>query len=592
MHILELKSNNDPAADQGAIFYLQKINTLGSGAANSIRLKAAGVADEHAVIVFNGREFEFRSMDKKNIVKVNGKSKNSHILVHQDILEIGDLRLVFNLLSETVISTPAENVGAEILDGMVELTGMLADETDLEKIFDILLRQLVRLMRAERGFIILQKAGEWSVAGVHNVAPESLLVGRNDFSETILQRVLETRQPLLVSDAMSQTQFKSAESVLNFKVRSILSAPLIISGEVLGVIYLGNNKLANLFGPEELRILSAYSGEASLLIKNSLLMQEIGRENSDLRMRLAGLRKRSVIAGCPGMLKIMETVEKIADTRLPVILLGPTGSGKEVIAHEIHNRSSRRDKTFVAVNCAAIPENLLEAELFGVAKGAYTGAAQDRRGKFETADGGTLFLDEICDMAVGLQAKLLRTLQEGVVEPVGSNKLIRVDVRLISASNKDMTAMVGGSFRKDLYYRLNGIIIYLPPLKDRGEDILALARMLLEQTALESGSRLRFSRQAEQDILRYEWPGNVREMENRIRRAAVLAKGLLITSQDLELGSGAAQKIMTLEEAKEALLGNYIDEIIALNNGNREQTARDLNVAPRTIYRHLEKKRV
>ncbi|MGE3548263.1 MAG: sigma-54 interaction domain-containing protein, partial [Kofleriaceae bacterium] len=270
---------------------------------------------------------------------------------------------------------------------------------------------------------------------------------------------------------------------------------------------------------------------------------------------------------------------------------GETGTGKELIAREIHNRSPRVGKPFVTINCGAIPGNLLESELFGHVKGAFTGAVANKQGKFQAADGGTLFLDEVGEMPIELQVKLLRAIQEKVVFRVGDTRPETCDIRIVAATNRELEKeIVAGRFREDLYYRLNVVNVELPPLRARGDDVIVIARYLLSRYAREYDSKVKgLSQNASVAIRKHNWPGNIRELENRIKKAIVLCESTMIGPEDLGLTGDVLPQILTLADAKEKFQRDYINEVLALNNGNRTKTARDLGVDPRTVFRHLEK---
>ncbi|MCX7628164.1 MAG: sigma-54 dependent transcriptional regulator [Methylophilaceae bacterium] len=290
---------------------------------------------------------------------------------------------------------------------------------------------------------------------------------------------------------------------------------------------------------------------------------------------------------------------KVADTPATVLITGESGTGKEVLARFIHRHSSRADKPFVAVNCAAIPDNLLEAIMFGYEKGAFTGAVQAQAGKFEQAQGGTLLLDEISEMPLALQAKLLRVLQQREVERVGSHKAIALDVRIIATSNRDLKQEVAkGTFREDLYYRLNVFPLHIPPLRDRPQDILPLARHFLVTMAAAMGRILTFSAQAEQAMLDYPWPGNVRELENVVQRAVILASGDTVAPQHLHLptqaqvgASVANEAPLTSDSDLKSLEKAHIMNVLASVNGSRKLAAQKLGMSERTLRYKLQKYR-
>jgi len=296
---------------------------------------------------------------------------------------------------------------------------------------------------------------------------------------------------------------------------------------------------------------------------------------------------------------VYNRVEKVAGTDITVLVTGETGTGKELIAREVHNRSPRAKGPFITVNCGAIPENLIESELFGHVKGSFTGAVANQIGKFHAADKGTIFLDEVGELPLQLQVKLLRVLQEKQIQRVGEAKTMPIDVRVVAATNRDLADEVRhGRFREDLFFRLNVIGIELPPLRERGDDVLLIARYLAKRYAKEYGRDIdpnkAFAVSAHHAMMKFAWPGNIRQLENHIKKALVLAEGPQITAKDLDLEAPEGAKnddqlILPLAEAREAWQREYINRILALNGGNRTKTARDLGVDPRTIFRHLEK---
>jgi two-component system NtrC family response regulator len=275
-----------------------------------------------------------------------------------------------------------------------------------------------------------------------------------------------------------------------------------------------------------------------------------------------------------------------------VLVLGENGTGKELVARAIHCHSTRKDAPLVVINCAAIPETLLEAELFGHEKGAYTGAHTQRKGRVEAAQGGTLFLDEIGDLPQTLQVKLLRFLQEHTIERIGGRKGIAVDTRVIAATNKDLKqAMKDGSFREDLYYRLGVVVISVPPLRERSDDVILLATAFLQRYATENNRKVKgFTPQAAQALRTHDWPGNVRELENRIKRAVIMAQGSNLTPAELELATfKAAYKGLGLKQAREELEKEMVMAALKKNNHNLTRTATTLGISRPTLYELMDK---
>jgi transcriptional regulator with PAS, ATPase and Fis domain len=326
-------------------------------------------------------------------------------------------------------------------------------------------------------------------------------------------------------------------------------------------------------------------------LANAIMVRDLRLDREQLSQRLEEMRFGSIIGASDAMQEIFRKVEKVAPTDVTVLVSGQTGTGKELVAREIHNRSDRFKQPFMAINCGAIPENLLESELFGHVKGAFTGAEKTRKGKFQAAEGGTVFLDEIGEMPVSLQVKLLRVLQEREVTKVGSSEPESVDIRVIAATNKDLEAAVeAGQFREDLYYRLNVISLDLPPLNMRGDDVILIARYYINEICddLDVGTK-ELSPEAKAALKEYEWPGNVRQLENKLKKAILLSDRSILSADDLGLEPEMIDPIAPLSEAKERFAYRYVLEALERNDGNRTAAADELEVDPRTIFRYLEK---
>jgi transcriptional regulator with GAF, ATPase, and Fis domain len=410
-------------------------------------------------------------------------------------------------------------------------------------------------------------------------------------SDSIVRKVVEDRRAVIVSDALNDAQFSTSESVLALRLSSVMCAPLISQGDVQGVLYVGNDRIKSLFERNQLDVLSIFAAQASLILQNALLLNALRADKEKLVAELKDKRFGEIIGACPSMIEVFRKLQKVATTDISVLITGETGTGKELIAREIHRRSGRANGPIVVINCGAIPESLIESELFGHVRGAFTGAVSSRPGKFQAANGGTLFLDEIGELPLNLQVKLLRALQERVVFRVGDSKPEKVDIRVVAATNRVLEDEIrAGRFREDLYYRLNVVNIYLPPLRERGDDVLILAKALLSKHADELGAHVQgFTPQALAAVKKSPWPGNIRQLENRIKKALVLCDKSLLGPEDLDLGKNEDSTILPLEKAKEEFQRKYVLEILDRNNGNRTQTARDLGVDPRTIFRYLER---
>ena len=333
--------------------------------------------------------------------------------------------------------------------------------------------------------------------------------------------------------------------------------------------------------------------ELKVISRRALHVYRLEQEHRILQQRLNGEAFEKMVGTSPQMQEVFAMIRKVAIAEAPILIMGESGTGKELVARAIHQQSLRSKGPFIAINCGAIPESLMESELFGHEKGAFTGAHIQRKGRVELAQDGTLFLDEVGELPPPLQVKLLRFLQEHQLERIGGREEITVDTRVVAATNAALgQAMTDGRFREDLYYRLGVIVITLPPLRERGEDILLLAHALLQRYAAESAKKITgFGRQALTALQTYGWPGNVRELENRVKRAVIMAQGARLTPADLDLASpyDKYKKHGGLRAAREALEKDLIQQALAKNKGNMTQTARELSVSRPTLHELVAK---
>ena len=332
--------------------------------------------------------------------------------------------------------------------------------------------------------------------------------------------------------------------------------------------------------------------ELKVVLRRAFHVSQLEHEQREMRHRLSGDTFEGMIGTSTQMQDVFSTIRKVATTDAPVLIRGESGTGKELVARAIHRLSIRESKPFIPINCSAIPENLIESELFGHEKGTFTGAHAQRKGRFEMAEGGTLFLDEIGDLPLILQTKLLRFLQEKTIERVGGREQIEVDTRVLAATNRDLEeAMKNATFRDDLYYRLSVINISLPALRERNADVVLLAKTFLDRYTSETRKKIKgFSSEAIEAIESYSWPGNVRELENRIKRAVIMSEGKKITLEDLEMKAVAGKKeLIMLKDAREILEKGLILKAIARNENNLTKAASDLGISRPTLYDLMEK---
>jgi transcriptional regulator with GAF, ATPase, and Fis domain len=583
----------------------KQITTLGRALNNDLPIVGEGVADHHAQVVFDGRDYNLVEVDRDGDIKINGKRKRRARLVHGDRFELGSSEVAFSMFSE-LPARPADEHGDEG-EGQGELAGVrrlfafsekLMVRGSIDELLETMLDDIVELTGADRGLLLLNNEGrkegerQFSVRAARNVRREALTDAAGGVSDSIVQQVLASGKPLIVSDAVSDTQFGKSESVVALQLSSVMCVPLQSQGEAVGAIYVGSNRVKHLFERSHLDLLTVFASQASLILENAMLVSALRADKEKLSQELSSKRFGEIIGACPSMLEIFRKLQKVATTDISVLITGETGTGKELLAREIHRRSHRASGPFITINCGAIPENLIESELFGHVKGAFTGAIANRAGKFQAADGGTLFLDEIGELPLNLQVKLLRALQERIIFRVGeSGRGEKVDIRVVAATNRTLEEEIrAGRFREDLYYRLNVVNLFSPPLRERGDDVIIIAKALLTKFADELKSPVRgFAPSTLGAIRKYHWPGNIRELENRIKKALVLCESTLLSPEDLELGEAQLAPILPLEKAKEEFQRRYVLEALERNHGNRTQTARDLGVDPRTIFRYLEK---
>lgn len=404
---------------------------------------------------------------------------------------------------------------------------------------------------AERGFVLLHEGGKFRAVVARNYLSEALQRAEAEFSTSIAADVVNNGRALLLADAMNSEMFGNTSSVRHLSLRSVLCAPLVNCDEVFALIYLENRKLANHFTERKRELLDEICSLAGPRIRTAVAVEDARRRASELKT-LLGSDNDGILTADPAMAGVLETVQRVASTDLPILIQGETGTGKELIARAVYRHSNRAQGVFVVLNCAALPATLIESELFGYVRGAFTGANRDRMGMIAAAHRGTIFLDEIGELPLELQSRLLRVLQSGEFTRLGSVQTDTVDVRFVAATNRDLEREVEeGRFRSDLYFRLSSITIKVPPLRTRPHDLHLLAEHFLQVYAR------RFARPAPQlshdalaQLASYSFPGNVRELEGEMARlVAVSAPGSIIDPHALNERIRTCRKRITKNEA-------------------------------------------
>jgi Nif-specific regulatory protein len=584
-------------ASRGAVFEVGPGETaIGRSSANQIAIADLALSRRHCVVSGDGRAFKLRDLESNNGTLLNDVPIIEHALAHGDRIAIGDSVLVFlmneeedaqqfvdsRLLAGSTIhlnreeafylhperfaesATPTARLVRD-LHSLLNISRVVACAETMQALAREMLQLVCAAVGAERGALLLVETpyaepecdAGWIVLGWN---PEKGAESNGPISSTVVDRVLKDRVALSTSDVLHTEALAAADSLRVRRVTSVLSVPVLLGERVLGVIYLEASNAAVVFDKGHLQWVSAVSGVVALAIENLRRVDLLQQENRRLQAD-AGL-EHSMIGESEALCDVLRLLRRIAPTDSRVLIFGESGTGKELAARAIHHNSPRANRPFVAINCAVLGEALLESDLFGHEKGAFTGAIGLKKGKIEIADGGTLFLDEVGELALGLQAKLLRVLQEHEFERVGGSRSIKVDVRVIAATNRDLaTAVKTGQFRQDLFYRLNVVAFTMPSLRDRREDVRLLASHFIQKFAKKCGRRIRgLSNQARAVLESYSWPGNVRELENVIERAVVLGEGELIGPEDLA---------DSLFQATDALVP--IDEYHAAVNEARRQ---------------------
>jgi len=409
-------------------------------------------------------------------------------------------------------------------------------------------------------------------------------------SRTIVHRVLKDGAAILINETPSGEALK-IESLIAARARSVLCVPLIVLERKLGVIYLYSDEPGANFNENHLHLATAIAAIAAVAIENARHFETLENENKRL-LNEADL-EHNIVGESPLLQRVFQLISKVAPADSTVLISGESGTGKELAARAIHRNSKRAEKPFIAVNCAALAESLLESELFGHEKGAFTGALVQKKGRLEIADSGTIFLDEIGDLSPALQTKLLRVLQEREFERVGGNRTVKIDVRVIAATNRNLeTAIAQGEFRQDLYFRLNVVELKMPPLRERVEDIPLLANYFARKYADKCNRRIAgISPEAKKLLMSYDWPGNVRELENAIERAAVLGTTDRILADDLPEAvldydvTSSGETTSNYHDSVVRTKKKMITDAIKQANGNYTAAARLLGLHPNYLHR-------
>lgn len=498
-----------------------------------------------------------------------------------------------------------DKLESSIYQQLFEIGKHLLAESTVDKLLSVALDKTIEISKAERGMIILFGEEEENLfQAARNLKQEDIEHPKFEISRTIIDNVKQEKQPIYLHNALEDSSYKKSSSVKRLKILSVICLPLVFEEKVFGVTYLDNRTVKGIFKQDTFELVFELTNFISLAAFQALHCSQLSNRVSELEKELRGKYKfENIIGHHSKMVAVLKLVSQIADSNATVLIQGESGTGKELIARALHFNSSRLDKPFIPVNCGALPENLLESELFGHVRGAFTGAVNDRVGWFEKADSGTIFLDEISEMSPALQVKLLRILQTGEYSKVGSTELRYCDVRVLAATNKNLQQYVkDGKFREDVYYRLNVVEIELPALRQRRSDIPLLVKYFLDFYNKKSNRNIKLlSPEAEAILLAYNFPGNVRELENIMLHAVTLTENEIIEPPHLparvrgkEKNFGEEVKPSNLQEAKrrasDKAENEFIKECLEATSGHISKAAKlagmDVGNFHRIITKH------
>ena len=602
--------------------------TLGRDPGNAVAVPDASVSRKHCLLrkEEDGR-FQIRDLDSRNGTLVNGRAIKEQWLRHGDEIATGDSVFLFLIEEEdevlaassvefddrqstveTKLIHPRESVYlhpdrlqrelpessrmARNLNALLKISRVVHAIRDLEELQAQLLDLIFEVLPAGRGAILLAESAGGSddfnclYARTRRARQPQLV----RVSRTIMRQVLKGNVAILGVDVPSSGSLGKVESLLASEVRTLLCVPLSVFQRVIGCIYLDSDSATDQFQEDHLELLTAIAGVSAVALDNARRLQWLEEENQRLTTEVR--QEQNLVGESARIKEIFQFLARAAPTESTVLIEGESGTGKELAARALHRNSHRANKPFVAINCAAIPETLLESDLFGHERGAFTGANVQKKGRLEVADGGVVFLDEIGELAPALQVKLLRVLQEREFERVGGTHSIKIDIRLIAATNRDLSEAVrSGEFRQDLYYRLAVVSLTMPPLREHREDIPMLTRHFVQKYAKRSKVKAKpVSREAMAALVNYEWPGNVRELENAIERALVMGSSDAVLLEDLP------ESLLEQESPAEMCEGKYhasvkelkkqlIMDAVEQTHGNYVEAAGILGVHPNYLHR-------
>ena len=596
--------------------------TLGRESGSGVALNHVSVSRRHCLIRREANDFKILDVGSVNGTFVNGIPVHEQKLSHGDQLRVGSIALLF-LTADTedttsghlvqlndtdlITQSSSKEIKPETLLGRHATPIQFSQHERLARDLAALLKIATRINRLRHTQDLVREILD-SIFAVVPVDRGAILLTQDEkdlspvygkhrrdenkpvnVSRTVIQRVLNEGLAILTNDIKTSDSLSTAESLVAAQISSLMCVPLIVFEKTLGVIYLDTSDPIARFDEDHLQLVVGIASIAAVSLENARQMEWLEQENSRLRSSLA--IEHNMIGESRAIKEVYSFIQRVAPARSSVLICGESGTGKELAARAIHDNSPRAAQPFVPINCAALTETLLESELFGHEKGAFTGAIGRKQGKLEVADGGTVFLDEIGEMTLPMQSRLLRFLQDHRIEHLGGTRSIDLDVRVLAATNRNLEEAIGnGSFRADLYHRLNVVKVTMPPLRERRDDIPLLASYFAAKYATECKRAVNgISSEARALLQAYDWPGNVRELENAIERAIVLGSSDTIGVEDLprrvaDAGDNAmtgAKYYDAIKDAKRQLIKNALDQA----KGNYTEAAKALGIHPNNLHR-------
>ncbi|MFH1023199.1 MAG: sigma 54-interacting transcriptional regulator [Planctomycetota bacterium] len=606
--------------NRGAAYTLSEEKmTIGRDYANAIQLIDEKVSRVHAVLFQEGDRWHLSDLDSRNGTYVNDRRVKRDALKSGDRVRIGNVHLVFvddegdwKALAPVAATRELEVTetlaGGEIrlssgpnlerantrLLALVQLANLASTVKDLAGLMDVVVGRLDETLVPDRAVPVLLNPDGTYRTHERREEGERKRRSRVPLSTTVLEYARKTGASVLSEASQADDRFSGAKSVVGDRIASVLCAPVKLRERLFGFLYVDRLGEAAPFGREDLEFITAVAAQVAVALENITVLEEL-RTTQDLLER--EVRSQFNIVGqTEGIRAVLDFIERAAPAEAGVLILGESGTGKELVARAIYLNSRRKGKPFEVVNCAALPETLLESELFGHAKGAFTGAHQDRKGRFELANGGVIFLDEIGELSAESQSKLLRVLENGEIRRLGDTANRRVDARVIVATNRDLAkAAREGKFREDLYYRLNVLQVTLPPLRERAEDLEPLTRHFLDEICRRCGTRPKSVDAEVTAFFRcHPWPGNIRELKNTLERMVILSRADTLTMADIpaemKAGSGAAAPAGPdfVPCPLETIERRHVLQVLDYTKGNKAEAAKILGIDRSTLYAKLK----